>query len=81
MAAGRSFGILIGIFCSLNIIQSVFNISDQILGILDASADPKHQKMYVNSLTAEQKLREAAYNEVLAHVEDVINTRYSSLVS
>ena len=52
-----------------------------ILGILDASADPKHQKMYVNSLTAEQKLREAAYNEVLAHVEDVINTRYSSLVS
>lgn len=48
-----------------------------ILDLLNESPAPKHQKMYINSLTMDEKVLEDSYNQVMAHVEMVLNDRYS----
>lgn len=48
-----------------------------ILDLLNESPAPKHQKMYINSLTMDEKILEDSYNQVMAHVEMVLNDRYS----
>ena len=48
-----------------------------ILDLLNDSPAPKHQKMYINSLTMDEKVLEDSYNQIMAHVERVLNDRYS----
>ena len=51
----------------------------KILDILETAPEPKHQKMYVNSLTADEKILEDSYNRIIAHVQDVMLLKYAYL--
>lgn len=57
--------------------ESIEDNFKAILDLLNESPAPKHQKMYINSLTMDEKVLEDSYNQVMAHVEMVLNDRYS----
>ena len=54
------------------------NLRD-ILDILDSAPEPKHQKMYINSLTMDERVLEDSYNKIIAHLQDVMIERYTYL--
>lgn len=54
------------------------NLKD-ILDILDSAPEPKHQKMYINSLTMDERVLEDSYNRIIAHLQDIMIERYTYL--
>ena len=57
--------------------QSIEDNFNSILGILGDASEPKHQKMYVNSLTAQEKVMEDTYNRIMERVQTIMLARYS----
>lgn len=55
------------------------NLRD-ILNIIDSASAPKHQKMYINSLTKEEKVLEDSYNKIIEHLQNEMNDRYTYLL-
>ena len=74
---------LIDMILSINI-TSKKDIETKIRSIVEFvenAEEPKHQKMYLNSLDYNEKETEAEYNKALKRLDEVITTRYSYVLN
>lgn len=61
-------------------IESIVNGFKEILDILEEAPDPRSQNVYVKSLTDEERVLEAGYNNIVEHVQEVMLDRYTHLL-
>lgn len=52
----------------------------EIVAFVEAAEEPKHQKMYMNSLDYKEKEMEADYNKALKRLDEAIAARYPDLL-
>jgi len=60
--------------------QSIEDALKDILEYVEKADEPKHQKMYLNSLTMDEQDLEGRFNDILMKLDSVIRSRYSYIV-
>jgi len=60
--------------------ESIETALKDILAYVEKADEPKHQKMYLNSLNMDEQDLEGRFNDILMKLDSVIRSRYSYIV-